>query len=129
MLKRCFNPNDDHFDNYMGRGITVCDEWRDSFEAFHNWALANGYRDDLSIDRIDVNGNYCPENCRWADASTQQRNRRITAKITYEGETKTLFEWAEIKGIRPEIIRDRLRNGWDVERVFTQKVRKHHGSE
>lgn len=77
MRQRCNNPNDKNFADYGGRGICVCFEWNISSDAFVEWSLNNGFRPGLSIDRVDVNGDYCPENCRWATATQQVRNRRI----------------------------------------------------
>lgn len=106
MLDRCYNSKNNHFNDYGGRGIIVCDEWKDAetgIYAFSKWALDNGYKEDLTLDRIDNNGNYEPQNCRWATKSTQARNRRSTINnrlITYKGETHTVFEWLELLGIR-----------------------------
>ena len=80
MKQRCYNPNNDNYPNYGGRGISICDEWLNDREAFISWALSHGYSNDLSIDRIDVNGNYKPSNCRWATDELQRNNQRPRSK-------------------------------------------------
>ena len=82
------------YKDYGGRGITVCDEWKHDFKNFYNWAMDNGYKEGLTIDRIDVNGNYTPDNCRWATLKQQGNNKRNTVYLTYEGKTRSLSEWA-----------------------------------
>ena len=125
MKTRCLNKNTPDYKKwYGGRGVTVCDEWRNDFKTFYDWAISNGYREDLTIDRIDSNGNYCPENCRWVDLKTQARNTRQNHLITYNGETHCLVEWAEILGVNVQVLRSRVYSGWDDERIITQKVRK-----
>lgn len=122
MLQRCFQPKATHYKHYGGRGISVCDEWKYSFESFYKWAMANGYSDELSIDRIDVNGNYCPENCRWATRKEQANNKSSNRFITYNGQTHTVSEWAEITGISREAIRGRLKRGWTIEKALSKEV-------
>lgn len=122
MKTRCTNPNHPFYKDYGGRGITYCSDW-DDFVLFKEWAFANGYNDDLSIDRINVNGNYVPENCRWVDMKTQNRNRRNNHLITFNGETHCISEWAEITGIKRETIKSRLKYGWSIEKVLTTNVK------
>lgn len=117
MKARCFFVDTTHYPYYGGRGITVCAEWSDSFEAFRDWALANGYRDNLTIDRIDVNGNYCPENCHWATTMQQGRNRRNNVFYDINGEVHTIPEWSRISGIKIHTIQQRLKRGWNIERA------------
>ena len=96
MKGRCYNPHNPRYDRYGGRGITVCDEWKEDFNAFYEWSVQNGYSDDLTIDRIDNDKGYSPDNCRWATQEEQARNRESNIKITIGNATKTLKEWCEI---------------------------------
>lgn len=91
--RRCLNKNGEAYNNYGGRGIAICEEWINSFISFHNWAINNGYQDHLTIERIDVNGNYCPENCKWIEKFDQAKNKRTAIKVVAFGEEKTLVEW------------------------------------
>ena len=118
MKTRCYNPNTEHAVLYMNRGITVCDEWRNDFEAFRDWALANGYQDNLTIDRKDPDGNYCPENCKWATEKEQTNNRRCTIRLSYGGETHTLTEWADITGIKYVTLFWRYKQNWSPARIL-----------
>ena len=108
MKRRCYDEKRSEYKNYGGRGIEICQEWKNSFEAFRNWATENGYTDELTIDRIDVNGNYEPSNCRWATLKEQANNMRTNTMITYKGETKTLAQWAESFGINYHTLVSRL---------------------
>lgn len=96
---RCFYLNSKNYERYGGRGITVCEEWKDNFVNFRDWSLSNGYKEGLTIDRIDNNGNYEPSNCKWSTNKEQQNNKENNVLITYQNETKTLSQWAEEKGI------------------------------
>ena len=127
MLQRCYNPNNEHYKDYGGRGIKVCEEWHNENGVvnFYHWAMNNGYNDNLTIDRIDVDGNYCPENCRWVDYKTQNNNKRNTPYIAYNGETHTPSEWADITGISMKAIYDRIiRDKWPVEKALATPVFK-----
>lgn len=123
MKDRCENHNTPNFENYGGRGIKVCEEWRNSFEAFMRWSMKNGYSEGLSIDRIDVNGNYCPENCRWATWKEQQNNRRDNHFITYNGRTQTISQWSEETGINQATLLQRINKlNWSIERALEETV-------
>jgi len=124
MKSRCFNPNLPRYKDYGGRGITMCKEWADDFMAFYEWAIANGYADDLTIDRIDNDGNYCPENCRWATMKEQRHNRKDVHLITYNNETLSAKEWSLRLGGGATLVGYRLRNGWDVVKAITTPPRK-----
>ena len=122
MKQRCYDANCKCYPRYGGRGVTICEEWRNGSEAFQAWALSHGYREDLTIDRIDVNGNYEPGNCRWATWKEQANNTRRNRYITYNEVTHTLTEWADIFGINYGTLRSRLDNGWSVERALTYRA-------
>lgn len=118
ITQRCNNPNQPAYPKYGGRGITVCKEWEQSFEAFYKWSMENGYNDTLTIERINVNGNYCPENCCWADYKTQQNNRTNNRLITFGGKTKTLAQWSETTGISSSALLYRIKSGWSMADVL-----------
>ena len=124
MKARCSYPKDDSYPIYGGRGITVCRDWQNDFSAFSEWALANGYRDDLTIDRIDPDGNYEPGNCRWATTAEQANNKRSNRLLAHDGRTMTIAGWAREIGIPAPVISARLRYGWSSERALTQPMRK-----
>lgn len=119
ILGRCYVSSNDSYSNYGGRGITMCQEWKDNFLKFKEWAFQNGYTDALTIDRIDVNGNYEPTNCRWITMREQGYNKRTSKIIEVDGESKCLAEWSLITGIDRKTLSDRYKRG-DVtkERLF-----------
>lgn len=131
MKHRCYNPKDKCYKDYGARGITVCAEWnnRDRVSAQHNatkgflafkkWALENGYNDRLTIDRIDVNKGYSPDNCRWASALVQANNTRSNHYLTYKGKTQSLADWCRELNLNYGTVRSRInRNKWSVKKAF-----------
>ena len=124
MKLRCYSKTNNAYKHYGGRGITVCQEWLDDFMNFYNWAMENGYSDNLSIDRINNNGNYEPGNCRWATAKEQANNTRATIFLTYKGETKPASEWATIIGISQDTITARKRSGLSDEECLTKTIKR-----
>lgn len=127
MIHRCTDPTHTGFADYGGRGIGVCDEWRNSYPAFRDWAMNAGYGDDLTIERIDVNGSYCPENCTWIPAAHQALNKRTSRRYEYQGETKLLQEWfADPRCNAPSLnsLYQRISYGWSVERAITAPPQK-----
>ena len=121
MKSRCTYERHEDFDLYGGRGITVCDEWLNSFDAFESWANNNGYSGGLSIDRCDVNGNYEPGNCRWITQKAQCNNTRRNINIEFNGKTHTMKGWAEILGIKYGTLQSRIARGWSYEKALTKK--------
>ena len=118
MKARCFNPNIKQYKNYGGRGITVCDEWKNSFIHFIK-DMGNKPAKNYSIDRVNVNGNYCKENCRWSDSKTQNRNKNNNIKVTYKGVTKLLIEFCEELNLKYSLMLYRIsRFNWKVEDAF-----------
>lgn len=120
--QRCFNPKNKSFIDYGGRGIKICEEWKLSFESFHNWSISNGYSEGLSIDRVDNDGNYELSNCRWTTKKFQSRNRRNCVKIKYENKSLTASEWSDITGIPSKVLTQRIRRGWTPEKTITTKL-------
>lgn len=109
MKNRCLNPNVKKFRNYGARQICVCKDWQNDFMCFYNWAMNNGYAENLTIDRIDVNGNYEPSNCRWITNKEQCNNKTNNILIEYKNKTYTLKQWGEILGIKQQTLSQRYK--------------------
>ena len=118
MKQRCNNPHNQFYARYGGRGITYCESWED-FEPFMQWALSNGYSDLLTLDRINNDGNYEPNNCRWTTPKIQANNTRRNHKLSYQGQTLTVSEWADYLGISYSCMLSRVRRGWSMERIVS----------
>lgn len=121
---RCLNPKDVNYKNYGLRGITICQEWLDDFSAFYAWATKNGYKEGLTIDRIDVNGNYEPSNCKWSTMKEQQNNRTNNRIIEFKGEKKTITAWAEQYGMSYRNLHYRLKNGYSIKDALEKPKRR-----
>lgn len=132
MMSRCYNPNDKEYQSYGGRGIGVCDSWRNKPQEFARWAFNNGYNEDApfgvcTIDRMDNDKDYSPENCRWTSHKKQQNNRSDNHLLTIGEETHTLMEWVELKGFDAfdyDAIRKRISRGWDIEKALNTPIKK-----
>lgn len=122
MKSRCYRKEDSSYENYGGRGITVCDEWKDNFEPFRDWALGNGYASHLSIDRKDNDGNYCPENCHWVTKQEQNNNTRRNHYVFYKERKYTLSQLAHEHDLKPTVVYKRLQRGWSIEEAIETKL-------
>ena len=124
MKDRCYRETDTHYKNYGGRGIKICDEWlgENGYLNFSKWAKTNGYDEKLSIDRIDVNGNYEPSNCRWIGIKQQSNNKTNNHYLYYNGQEYTLTELANKFNIKQETLRKRLKLGWKLEDALRRKI-------
>lgn len=122
MKTRCSNPNTKDWKNYGGRGIKVCKLWDASYEAFRDWCLANGYSKELELDRIKVNGNYSPSNCRFVTKLENANNTRATTYLTYKGETKSVPDWARSLNVNPGTLHNRRRLGWSDSEIIETPI-------
>lgn len=119
MKTRCNNPKRKDYSYYGGKGIRVCEEWTNSYLLFKDWALSNGYAEDLTLDRIQSDKDYSPDNCRWVNRQEQSRNLASNVRLTLYGITKTMNEWSELCGLDRHTIHNRLDRGWSVEKTLT----------
>lgn len=122
---RCYTETECSYKYYGGKGVKVCDEWlgKEGFTNFYEWSMNNGYSDDLTIDRIDYDGNYSPDNCRWVNMITQQNNKSSNHRLTYNGETHTISEWSKIYNIPYDRLQARIKRGWSIEKsLLTPKM-------
>jgi hypothetical protein len=125
MVGRCHRPSAGAYPRHGAKGISVCEEWRNSFETFYDGAMANGYREGLSIDRVDGKGNYEPDNCRWITMKEQENNKKSNHRVEHNGETHTISEWADILGIPKNVLYHRFERGWTVEKTLSTPKRKY----
>lgn len=120
--QRCYYKKHQEYSRYGGRGIAMCEEWKNNPKSFFDWAIENGYKNTLTIDRIDINGNYTPKNCRWITLNMQQQVKSNCKFYTINGETHNLTEWAKIYGIKPKTIFNRVSHNWDIYKALTTPI-------
>ena len=123
MRRRCNDQRNNRWAHYGGKGIKICSQWNDYLN-FRTWAYSNGYREDLTIDRIDVDGDYCPENCRWATAKEQANNTTRNRYIEYKGNNYTVSELATLLSLSYSTLQHRLDNDWPIEKIISQPQRR-----
>lgn len=122
MRRRCRDEKYDRYERYAKRGTKVCDEWH-HYLTFKEWSLANGYSDNLSLDRIDNDGDYNPSNCRWADQTVQANNRSSSHYLEFDGKKLSIKQWSLVVGINEQTIHERLKRNWTVEKSLTIKTK------
>lgn len=127
MKARCNNKRNPKYPSYGGRGITVCEEWENDFCSFLEWSLKNGYDEQLTLDRIDNNKGYYPENCRWTTRKVQQNNTRHNRYIEYNGETKTLSQWCELLNLKYSTMLNRFSHGYTAKQAFETPIKTRQG--
>lgn len=121
MYRRCYKETEPAYKNYGGRGIKICEEWLNNFENFYDWAVNNGYDENLTLDRINVNGNYEPSNCRWVNQTVQQNNRTNNVRLVHNGEEHTLAQWALIIGVPYKAFHLRYKRHGNIDRIFQKE--------
>lgn len=121
ILKRCYNKNSKRYDDYGGRGISMCEEWRNDFKRFYDWCVSNGYQENLTIDRIDNSGNYEPKNCRWVDFKTQARNRKSNHIIEFNGERMLVVEFSEKYNINYSTVLSAIKRNDNLDNLLRRK--------
>lgn len=122
--ERCYNPNSKSYYRYGGRGIKMCDEWLNNYQSFEEWCLSHGFQEELAIDRINNDGDYSPDNCRFVTLKENNQKRNTTRWYTIDGETKNLQQWCDVYGICRGTVYSRLENGWDIKDALTKPVSK-----
>lgn len=121
--ERCYNPNSKAYKRYGGRGIAMCDEWLNSYQAFEEWCLSHGFSKELAIDRINNDGDYAPNNCRFVTLKENNQNRNTTLWFTINGKTKNLQQWCDYYGMKRATVATRLKNGWSIEEALLKPVK------